>query len=1087
MTNDNDRLSQQQQSIRDYGSGNLVVVAGAGTGKTETLTQRVLHLLTAGVAQRPCELHQLIALTFTDKAAAEMRQRVYQSLLNDLSSATGEEQRERLARLRAGFADHNRIGTFDSFNHRLLALYPEQAQVPLGFEPLSDYDARDLKMQLRAAFWNYADTLQSHERDDLLDLLERFSKRELLALLDQLAADETPVLEALQKEIEPAQVESELRALTSEANRRVQRRLRREMEHWWRQYVESLPPHLPENLVDVLTDESRLRLSQSSEVLKKQKKAEFTQKFIKQCPPDLLIELESALPALARWRVLELKSVESIAALEITPQSLQFDVESRQVLRSLASLALWWKAARQELCRQNRWVDFVEMQRAAVRLLGDPALCDKLRAANRHILVDEFQDTNLEQWGIIDRLRGADNVLVVGDEKQAIYGFRGGDITAFDEVRRILIGDTEPLSLVRSYRSTKPIIDFCNRLFAHLLPTGDEREPHEAPFQELQAADAESPITAGVWALRPPQEDETPAAPLAGETGSDRIRERARAAESVADLLFEIQSDAESDAIGKLRRPEFAAISEAIRNGEQGVVALLCRTHAVKAIYEAALQRRGVRCASVKGIGFFQSEQVRDALNLINFLLDPDDSLALAGILRSPLGALSDAGLLGLRIHDPQQSLWRALGSLFVGNGSTPDWEEVFAHAPDRRAARLAYQRLSQWRHLARLRSISAVLDAILQETELVFFDAGLPDARQRAENWRKLIDVVRDRETRGHGGLRELAEYLAAQTEEQPKESDAALPDGGAIQLMTIYAAKGLGFAMVIVAQMDDDPPRDSFTRLRRGTFPDRDHVHWCLKVQDEDSEKQCPVLWKILEQESVAREQAEFRRLLYVACTRAKEHLILVVPQNRKDGSWGEMAAPFCADVPDINCVAAADAEVERASSDAASAQSFEFDPNLLRPLAGNVFPLEVTVAELLAQNASAPQRLTRRQLAAVQQWIAGNGWDAASIRHQAPFSISLDVLRHLLPGDRDGALWVNGMIDFLVPIPDGLFTTWAVLTVKSDMDADVESAEYCLYRQEARIHAAAAAHLRLTVGESRLLMVDEDGNVRALRLDE
>jgi len=325
-------------------------------------------------------------------------------------------------------------------------------------------------------------------------------------------------------------------------------------------------------------------------------------------------------------------------------------------------------------------------------------------------------------------------------------------------------------------------------------------------------------------------------------------------------------------------------------------VGVLFRTHDRKATFENALRNHGVRYASVKGVGFFQSQPVFDAINLLRFLFDAHDSLALAGVLRSPLIGVSDLALLELRRVQSgrgRELLWAALSvrcdELEPSEYSLPQADE--------RALRDGWRRLKSWREKTKTELVSAVLETIWSESDLAFSESLQLDAMQRKQNWRKVLDIVRAREERGRGSARALAEYFMTQASDENNEADAELPEGGSIQLMTVFAAKGLGFDMTIVAQMDGTFRLDT-PLMRNGALENRDEVFYALKLNRESESETQSVLWTILADEDRARKEAEFARLFYVACTRARDFLVLAVPSQIKKASWAEMAQSLLAD---------------------------------------------------------------------------------------------------------------------------------------------------------------------------------------------
>lgn len=928
-------LSFEQQEIL-RARGNIVVVAGAGTGKTETLTQRVLHLLETSEdsAGGALALHEFIALTFTDKAAGEMRQRIYQSLLRKLIAARDETERARWRMLCAGFAETNRVGTFDAFNHRLLAAYPEYQVAPSHFTPMTPYDERELTVQLVRAFWQWIENLSADDplREDAFYLLDFFNRKALTQLVGELAREETSHLNALAAPISEADFEKELETIAAAAALRMERRAERKLQQLWRDWEKSLRANfeLPPALQAILLDEEEIQ-TRFAEIFTAT--TTFRKKWIAPEWKEQCAEIEArALKHLKAWREAKQQLETHLLSLRETKATLEFDWRARCVLGAAARLALWWSTQRAELCNREGWLDFPDAHRAALALLENhPEVAARLRSGSRFLMVDEFQDTNFSQWRLVNAIRARDNVMLIGDGKQSIYGFRGGDITVFDEVRALHLDEYAMHSLSVSQRATPNLTTFFNALFREILPADDAgREAWEAPFQELHSA-REAARESGVTVLRAECEtqcetqskklhddnrDNSQQSPNFDSSNSKdlfyaddesvwpliaRSQSDAEAlAETTALFLREIQEDADTIKLRRenheLLQPKFESVARKIASDEPGVIGVLFRTHDRKAMFENALRHRGVRYASVKGVGFYQSQPVYDAINILRFLFDAHDSLAFTGVLRSPFVGASDLALLELRRVQTAlkcESLWAALEARCA---QSPHAEYSLSEA-DEQALRGACRRMQSWRKLARVKLLSAVLETIWNETEIAFTQALQSDGVQWRQNWHKVLDIARGREEQGRGSARALAEYFMAQASDEEKEADAELPEGGSIQLMTVFAAKGLGFDMTIVAQMDGTVRLDT-PLWRKGALENRDEIFYALKLEDTESNAKKPLLWTILEDEDRARKQAEFARLFYVACTRARDFLVLAMPSESKNARWAEMANPFLSD---------------------------------------------------------------------------------------------------------------------------------------------------------------------------------------------
>ncbi len=977
-------LSEEQRAILEA-RGNIVVVAGAGTGKTETLTQRVLHTLTAN---EEYSLRELVVLTFTDKAAGEMRQRVYRGLLSRLLGESDDNARRRWSALCAGFAETHRIETFDAFNHRLLLAYPEYQLVPNAFSAMSDFDERQLQARMARELWGWLESLESEDpaRADFFELLRDFDRKQILHLLNSLGGETVSTRQWLASLSNREIYLETLRELSKRFALQLNKREARRLNRLWSNFQNALQtqfPELPPILQETLRDSEQLVLRDSAVVTQS---GTFRRNWIPKEYKEVCADLEERVfPILNQWQKAEKQLHETLQVFADPGQTAENDWQMREHLARAARLANWWAQKREEICRREGWLDFPSAQRAALSLLEDnEEVSHRLRAGCRFILVDEFQDTNFDQWRLVQAFSSPENVMLIGDGKQSIYGFRGGDITVLEEVQHNILHIESPHSLSLSQRATPVLTGFFNAVFKDVLPdeTDPDRERWEAPFQELHSARSDD-SPSGVYYLDAAPSDEIlrphdlgnlivplsqdgvslSNAALPAQSFSMRAPSDAELlAETTALLLREIQDDADSgadleDENALLNRAEFKSISAQLRQNKAAAVGILFSSHKAKALYESKLRQHGVRYSSVKGIDFYNVQPVSDAINLLRFFFDTRDDLALAGVLRAPFFGASDIALLELKrfaLETGSASFWGALQARceqeVVENCRLQNDDEI--------ALQRACLQLSRWRMLAQTQSMSAVLEAVETETEIAFARELRGDAAQDRENWRKVLDIIRDREAAGQGSARALAEYFSEQAKSEEREADAEMPEGGAIQLMTVHAAKGLGFSMTIVAQMDGKFRFDQGL-LRHGEIESRHEKWFALQVKDSDGKEQNNLLWEILKENERAQREAEWARLFYVACTRARDFLLLAMPQESKPGTWGAMAEPFLQDKPSFGLQALRARADQRATQmhDEAAAHAKaalplpEINVELLRPFPENALGFEASVTQIVA----------------------------------------------------------------------------------------------------------------------------------------
>ena len=998
-------LTEAQAKIRDFDGANLVVVAGAGTGKTEALTQRVLRLLVRGDGTKagPVPLDGVLALTFTDKAAAEMRARVYGGLVRALRNCSDERERERLETLRADFGARNRILTFDALNRRLLSLFPEKSALSPTQTLLGDADRFRMRADLTRAFWDRCEAFDAAQKSDLWEFLARFPSRsaalEAIATLAQ--TERAPTLDRLRHlPIEDAYA-CEIECLVADFERRTQQAHEKNERIAWRNLERALRnwPDLPPLVAQKLRDPEALLQSGAKGVVTQS--GGWSVSFSKLLPFELSSRFtREILPFVVAWREL---AQGQPAQIERDERAKTVEYASRRAVAFLAGHALWWQAQRKRWCETHALADFSDIAEAALALVQNPDVAKTLQKTLRVILIDEFQDTNAAQWALIDAIRDKKrgNVLIVGDEKQAIYGFRGGDMTVFDRVRRLLLDGREAHELRESHRSTRALVEWTNAVFERVLPAPAEREIYEAPFQALVSMRAEEPaqpVSQGLWKLvagtwLSPAETES-----LGKTEQPALA-TARFLRQLCDdaaRLARAENSPSENAPVALAHPEFAHIARLIAAGAPAI-GLLFSSHKVKAEFEAALRSLEVPFTSVKGIGFFQSDPVCWTLHLLGVLLDASDFASWVGLARSPLGGLSDVAVFEKKLGVSH------------------------SREADACAAQLLENRLESWREMARVLPFSDLLESVLNETELAFYEAGFGDFAQREANWRKLLDLIRTRESQGLGGLRDLLDFLRPLWKDSTREADAALPSDGSIALLTAHGAKGLGFPMVIVAQTDASTRTESPNFLRGEIGGEAFYAFrmsdFDLENEDEAKDKeQPPLLYQILREERKKRAVAEFKRLFYVACTRARDTTVFVWPVNKTGqpakGCWADWMG-LCAQ--NLHTLQPSALETPPLSDAAPQTQTIAVEPAPYQLRWREEIGLdEWLAAHGHAEKTEAPHE-PAKQRAWLETWGREHG-ESLEIRENLPFCVAASAL------EIEGASWVFGAFDWLARCENG-----------------------------------------------------------------
>jgi ATP-dependent exoDNAse (exonuclease V) beta subunit len=478
--------------------------------------------------------------------------------------------------------------------------------------------------------------------------------------------------------------------------------------------------------------------------------------------------------------------------------------------------------------RRESVVDFEDLQLAARTLLReDPAVREAIQLRFRMIMVDEFQDTNRLQCDLVDLTAhpALTEVFTVGDEFQSIYGFRHADLEVFRERR----GQAATLlPLTRNYRSRPQVLAAVNHLFGDAF--GDDYQPLAA------SAEFADPVFG-----HPVELLVTDKSSFSDTREHWRTGEARRIARRVKELVD--SGEAEPGEIVVL----FAAGTDAER-------------------YEEALRREGLPTYRATGRGYFGQQQVVDLLAFLRLLHNRYDDVALATVLASPFVGVSNDALVLIRRNAQRRPLFTALE-----RGLPEQLEES-----DERLLRAFHQRYERLVRSAARIGLEALCERILTEHDYDLAVLARWDGGRRFANLRKLGRLAREYEAIRGSDIEGFVRFVRDQDALGAKELEAVAEEegGGAVRLLTIHAAKGLEFKVVIVADAGRDTggPRgpDEIVALSDGRFGfrmmhptrgDRQPVFGFEEVRDAGRDQ----------------ERAERLRLYYVAMTRAVDRLVV------------------------------------------------------------------------------------------------------------------------------------------------------------------------------------------------------------------
>ncbi len=890
---------------------NGTVSAGAGSGKTTVLAARYLDLLSRDAA----ELSSILCLTFTRKAQSEMQSRVWR----ELGASPEERAKAQLGR----FAEAS-ILTIDSFCSSLL----RGSAQDYGYAPsflVDDQACRDLA-----------------EAESLRFLLGRREESCLEALFAGMGFERAwrgLFAEAAYRFATPAlRPEADFAAMPARAAAAL--------EAAGKAALSSLA-HAG-SAAAFAAKEGPITTKKGIEALA-----------VLSALPDGPLDLAGAACSTATLASLAMNGFGRSGSETALKEAAK---AGREAARRLGSLAEAQAGAPLEAAILRLLAEFADLYRKAKRDAGimgfhDVAVCAvdllsrrlELRAfwkkRFRYIMVDEFQDDNELQKELLYLLAedeassspgipgsaslAPDKLFFVGDDKQSIYRFRGADVSVFNRLGAELRGgegDSEGFSprLRTNYRSEPGLIAFFNEVFAKVF--GGASADYEAGFEETIPRGPSPGIKASLRFLWKPRSVSRPPdgilgddPPTPGDEASKRSEDKPRQSddaskrsddEALADGIVTFIKDAVEG--GKLLLPAGAANPDgsmratgATRAAEYDDIAILLRSTSKQFLLERFLRLHGIGYTADSVRGLFVESIANDIYAALRLALLPEDRLAYATVLRSPLVALSDDGFVKV-LSRPAEEKARPFAEA----------DEALLGADD--ACRFRHGRDS-------LADLSSRVDreSLADLVSFLWFDAGLrlsilrrPDAHPYLEHYDYLYALAVQSDSRSEG-LSVFLSRLEPLMGQPEKLDDAAIQReaGSGVRLMSVHRSKGLEFPVVIIPWMENQGQLDGAGEAFY--LSDTAGITLNLVPLDEPGATRSNVFYEEAKALDVAKSRAETKRLFYVACTRAETHLVFAGVEPWRADSVGAsflgLLAPGMAGLDEMGRLPGLPSEIE------------------------------------------------------------------------------------------------------------------------------------------------------------------------------
>ena len=840
MNNGSKQILSDAPARKDIGTcldDTLMVEAGAGTGKTWSLVERMVALISSG----KCTAGSMAAVTFTRKAAGELENRFQIELEKALPKAAEPEQAERIATALAEL-DSAFIGTIHSFCSRILRERPVEAGISPEF---SEIEGGEEKLLCRAAWHNYLLKVRLSEPWKLKRLSELdLSPEDLWSAFELIVS--YPDLEFPRRQMPFPDLEG----------------FRQQLKKFIQTATENLPAAPPARWDDL-----------QNLVLMAKRWERIHDLYSNTSAGNLaLLRLATKLNRTGGRTLKCWDSKEQCLAVE----EAFFNLRDNHLIPLLQN---WWAyryhdviefllPAAEDYRESRRFsgnLNFQDLLMLTAQLLrSNPEVRRYFQERFTHLLIDEFQDTDPIQAEIMLYLTGEDlyesnwaalkprpgSLFVVGDPKQSIYRFRRADIATYNQVKDIIKqSGGRILYLTTNFRSRPPLVKWSNRVFQNLFPGSGDL--YQADFVAMDSPPAE--------AGAPDQED--------------RIQKIA-----VPDVPY--------DRKGKIAELDAARIGSWIAGaldaaGEPGCdpgdFLIITRYKKDMACYARELENLGIPYRITGQSNISEAEEITELLLVLQAVADPDNPVYLAAVLRGLYYGLSDDQLYRFKRTGGSFNFLKALPE-----GADPEIEAVFEPI---------WQQLARFNEFTRKLPPSSALELIVSELGMIPLILAGELGRSKAGYYYQLLENLRAREQEGQTDFPGAVELLARLVEEG-FEDELDIEGGAtpAVRIMNLHKAKGLEAAVVFLANPGHDISHEPGIHVKRDEGRSEGYLVIGRKIAFSYEVLAQPPDWlEGLQDEERSYAEAEELRLLYVAATRAMDSMVVsTYPKKEEKSAW-------------------------------------------------------------------------------------------------------------------------------------------------------------------------------------------------------
>lgn len=878
--------TNEQQAAIDSRGQTLLLSAAAGSGKTAVLVERIIRRLLD--KEYPIDITELLVVTFTKAAAAEMRDRIGTALMKALSETKDPRVERQLALLPSA-----QISTLHAFCQHVIRKYFYTIDLDPAFSIAGEEELNLLRRQvLEDVFLSYyeddekasilyplADMFGSDRGDDILmDTVSR-----MYTYARSLAWPEHWLKEAARAyDVAPDAVIDDM--VWAGPIKDAVRRILEEDAHLYDGVLyhlrqrEAFAPACDTFVAEQAALRQAAQARSWNDLSRFVRAIDFPRlKSLRKLSDDDKAVWERCKKVRDDVKKDVIKTLQAVYFSATPEEWLDGMRAMKPIMDGLVTLTLDFAKAYGAAKKEKGWIDFSDLEHFCLQILLAPdaspehpvpsAAAEELRSQYEEVFIDEYQDTNGVQELITRLVSGEDNRFMVGDIKQSIYRFRLADPTLFLEKYQSFSRDEKAvqrcIDLGRNFRSVPVVLDAVNAVFSRAMTAeaaGMDYGEREKLYAGRQAPDDErwigGPVEVDIVPTPSDEED---------DDGSTAFEKECRfIAGRIGELLASGRMAARKD--GTLEPLSYRHI------------VVLLRSMAGKAdVLIQALQEGGIPSYAEQSGGYFAAVEVQVMLALLRCIDNPEQDLAIAAVLRSPLVGLDETALAGVRLAG-DGTLWQNLPA-FVA--SLPDGVDEKEDLQQFMAA------FDSWRTYSRRHGVAELLQRLYDDTAYVDFVGAMPGGDVRQANLKALYDRARQYEEAGFRGLFRYLQLMDKMKEDGLDLAPAKVVSEkeDVVRIMSIHKSKGLEFPVVFVADMGKAfNRRDTQDQI---LFHNRLGIG--LKQYDPEWRMSYPTLiWSGIAAQLRWEGTAEEERILYVAMTRARDQLILTGHSSHIDRDW-------------------------------------------------------------------------------------------------------------------------------------------------------------------------------------------------------